>query len=91
MPLILGMATVPSNSTVAVFALPPGYSNITVYQISGPQVYKGTSTRVSATNGLPVPNTPLSEESYVGSAGATMYATTGGAAASFYYIISSTG
>ena len=89
MSVILGNATVPSNSTVAVFRLPPGYSNMTVYQQTTPQaVYIGTSNTVTAKNGMPVPNTPLNQETYTGSAGATVWATTGNAtASSFSYII----
>ena len=93
MPILLGAATVPSSSTVTVFRLPPGYCNFTVYQVTNPQaVYIGTSNTVAATNGLPVPNTPLNQETYTGSAGAAIWATTGNAtASSFHYIISSTG
>lgn len=89
----MGTANVPGNSTVAVYSLPPGYANVCTFQVSNPQaVYKGTSTRVSATNGLQVPFTPMNTETYTGSAGATIYATTGNAtASSFSYIISTTG
>jgi hypothetical protein len=92
MSIILGNATVPSSSTVAAFRLPPGYSNMTLYQPATPQpVYIGTSNTVAATNGMPVPNTPLNQETYTGSAGATIWATTGNAtASSFSYIISTT-
>ena len=89
--IIVGQATVPSSTTVAVFHLPPGYSNMTLYQAATQPVYVGTSNTVSATNGMPVPNTPLNQETYTGSAGATIYATTGNAtASSFSYIISTT-
>jgi hypothetical protein len=93
MTLIAGSATVPSNSTVAAFILPPGYSNGVIYQVSNPQaVYIGTNSRVSAANGMLVPLTPLNTETFTGSAGATIYATTGNAtASSFSYIISTTG
>ena len=90
MSLIAGNATVPASATVAVFSLPPGYSNITMYQPTQAQaVYIGTSAHVAATNGMIVPNTPVSSETYIGSAGATIYATTGnGTASSFNYILS---
>jgi hypothetical protein len=92
MSVIAGQATVPSSSTVTVFRLPPGYSNFTVFQPTQVQpVYIGTSNGVTATNGMPVPNTPLSQETYTGSAGAAIWATTGNAtASSFNYIISTT-
>ena len=92
MSVILGHATVPSSSTIVCFYLPPGYSNMTLYKQTTPQaVYIGTSNTVTATNGMSVPNTPLNQETYTGSAGATIYATTGNAtASSFNYIISTT-
>jgi hypothetical protein len=90
MTLITGMATVPSSSTVAVFTLPSGLSNFTIYQPTNSQaVYIGTSVKVTAVNGMPVPVTPLSQESYNSVGGATYYATTGsGVASSFCFIIS---
>jgi len=90
MSVILGAATVPASSTVAVFTMPPGPANVTVFQPSGPvTVYLGTSSGVAATNGMPVPVTPLNQESYNGSRGATYYATTGSVtASSFFYMIS---
>jgi hypothetical protein len=90
MSVIMGTATVPSSSTAAVFTLPPGPVNFTVFQPSGPvTVYLGTSSGVAATNGMPVSVTPVSQESYNGSRGATYYATTGSVtASSFCYLIS---
>jgi hypothetical protein len=89
MTIIVGSATVPSSSTVAVFSMPAGLCNFTIYQPTQPQiVYLGTSSRVSTTNGLPVPVSPLSQDSYNSTAGVTYYATTGnGTASSFQYII----
>jgi len=93
MSVILGNATVPSSSTVALFHLPPGYSNMTVFQPSQAQaVYLGTSNALTAANGMLVPVTPANAETYVGSAGAAIYATTGNnTASSFSYILSTTG
>jgi hypothetical protein len=93
MSVIMGTANVPGNATVAVYSLPPGYANVCTYQPSNPQaVYKGTSANVSVANGLMVPVTPMNTETYTGSRGATIYATTGNAtASSFCYIISTTG
>lgn len=91
MAVILGLATVPSSSTVAVFTLPAAQCTFTVYQPTpaAATVYLGTSAGVAATNGLPVPVTPTSEESYTGSRGVTYYATTGSVtAASFCFLIS---
>jgi len=90
MSVIMGTATVPANSTVTVFILPAGLSNFTLYQPTTPQaVYLGTSARVTAASGMPVPVTPLSQEAYNSVGGATYYATTGnGTASSFCFIIS---
>lgn len=93
MPIITGIASVPANATVPVFALPPGYCNFTMYQPTSPQqVWVGQSAAMTTASGMPVPNTPLNQESFSGSRGQLVYATTGNAtASSFYYIISSTG
>ena len=90
MSVILGQATVPSSSTVAVFTLPAGLCNFTLYQPTNPQaVYVGTSPAVASTNGMPVPVTPLQQETYVAGRGVTYYATTGnGTASSFCFMIS---
>jgi hypothetical protein len=92
MTILIGSATVPSSTTVAVFRLPPGYANFTLFQPSGKAaVYIGTTPNVSAVNGMYAPNTPLNQETFTGSAGTGLYATTGGtAASSFSYIISTT-
>ena len=86
----MGQAVVPASSTVAAFTLPAGLCNFTVYQPTTPQaVYIGASTAVSSTNGMPVPVTPLNQETYVAGKGLTWYATSGnGTASSFQYIIS---
>jgi len=90
MSMIMGTAVVPANSTVVTFYLPAGLSNFTVYQPTTPQrVFIGTSVNVSASSGIPVPVTPLSQEVYNSSPGAAYYATTGnGTASTFCYIIS---
>jgi hypothetical protein len=90
MSVITGLATVPSSSTVVTFTLPAGLSNFTVFQPTNAQtVFLGTSVNVSATNGMAVPTTPLTQEVYNTSRGVTYYATTGnGTASSFCYLIS---
>ncbi len=90
MSVITGLATVPSGSTVPVFTLPAGLCNFLVFQPSNPQsIYLGTSVNVSASSGMAVPTTPLTEETYVRGAGVTYYATTGNStASSFCYLIS---
>jgi hypothetical protein len=94
MPIFLGQATVPSNSTVQVFILPPGTVNTTMWQPTpmAAQVYLGTSINVSTSNGMPLNSTPLNSESYVTSKGTPVWATTGSVTgASFQYIISGGG
>ena len=85
----MGQVAVPANSTVPAFTLPAGLCNFTIYQPTTPQaVYVGSSTAVTSTNGLPVPVTPLAQETYVAGRGLTYYATTGNnTASSFQYII----
>lgn len=92
MSYVMGTVNVPGNSTVTAFIVPPGYNNVTIYQVTQAQgVFVGNTNKVSATNGMPVPVTPLSTEQYSGSAGLTYFATTGNAtAATFSYLISST-
>ncbi len=91
--ITMGHASVPGNATVAVFMLPPGYCNYSVYQPATPQVvYVGPGTAVSATSGIPVMSTPLNSENFSMGRGTMIYATTGNATAStFQYIISSPG
>lgn len=90
MTAILGLAAVPANGTVAAFFLPAGLCSFTVYQPTTPQpVYIGTSPNVSVTSGMPVPVTPLQQESYNTVKGVTYYATTGnGTVSSFCFMIS---
>lgn len=92
--IICGQATVPSNSTVNVFTIPPGTVSTIVFQ---PQwiaatvqtVYLGSSPNVSATNGMPVPVTAMNMDGYVSGSQVKIWATTGnGTASSFSYLIS---
>lgn len=89
----MSQATVPSNSTVQVFILPPGTVNTTMFIPAGNQaVYIGTSVNVSSINGMQLTQTPVNVESYVSSRGTPVWATTGNAtASSFQYIISGGG
>lgn len=91
MSLVIGQATVPGNSTVQVFILPPGTVNTTFWQPvpATTQVYLGTSQRLTTANGMQVTATPVNSESYVSSRGTPVFATTGNATATtFQYIIS---
>jgi hypothetical protein len=87
--IILGQATVPSSSTVAVFFMPPGTANTVMWQPTpvAAQVYVGQKS-VTAVSGLAVPLTPVLSETYVTTGGMTYYATTGSTtAASFMFIV----
>ena len=93
MAVVMGNATVPSSNTVALFQVPPGLSNVTIFNnnTAATNVYLGTSKSVSASNGLVCHSLPTNFNGYVGSAGCTIYATTGGAVASSLNYIVSTG
>ena len=90
MPMIMGNATVPASSTVAIFTVPPSFCSVTFYNVnpSTASAYVGTSTSVTTTTGLICHSIPVSFQTFMGSKGATFYATTGGAVAtSVNYII----
>lgn len=90
MPIIMGQATVPASSTVAIFTVPPSYCNVTFYNVNtaATNAYIGTSTAVSSTNGLVCHSLPVNFTTFMGSKGATFYATSGGAVAtSVNYVI----
>lgn len=73
MTYIMGQATCPTTSTVPLFTVPAGLCNVTFWNISSPTVYVGTSTAVTATNGLQCHSIPTNFFTYVGSRGATFY------------------
>jgi hypothetical protein len=87
---VMGQATVPSSSTVPLFTVPPGFCNVTMYNLNTvTSVFVGTSTAVTTANGLQCHSIPTSFSGYIGSKGATFYGTTGVAtASSVNYIIS---
>ena len=91
MAIVMGSVTVPGSSTIPVFLLPTGLSNFTVYQTGNPpQVYVGSSTALTTTNGLAVPVSPVNIDSYNSTGGGKQfYATTGSTLpSSFQFIIS---
>ncbi len=73
MAYVMGQATAPSTNTVALFTVPAGLCNVTFWNVSTPNVYVGTSTAVTATNGLVCHSIPTSFMNYVSSKGATFY------------------
>jgi hypothetical protein len=69
---IMGQVNV-INTTAPIFTVPPGLCNITFWNVSGTNVYVGTSTTASTVNGLQCHSIPTSFFTYVGSRGATFY------------------
>lgn len=70
---IMGQATVPTASTVALFTVPPSLCNVTFWSVSAVPVYIGTSTAVTTANGLVCHSIPTSFMTYIGSKGAVFY------------------
>jgi hypothetical protein len=90
MTLIMGQATVPSNSTVPLFQIPPGFVSVTMYNINTSTVFLGTSASVSPTNGLVMHSVPTSFTGSMTSKAAMIYgANTAGTGTSINYIIDS--
>lgn len=84
----MGQVTVPNASTVALFTIPGGLCNATFWNLSAANVYVGTSTAVTAVNGLQCHSIPTSFFNYVSSKGAVFYgANTAGTSAVVNYII----
>ena len=88
MAYVMGQVTVANASTVPLFTVPSGLCNATFWNLSAANVYVGTSTAVTATNGLTAHSIPTSFFSYVSSKGATFYgANTAATSAVVNYII----
>ena len=73
MAYVMGQATVPSASTVKLFTIPSGLCNATFWNVSTPNIYVGTSSAVTAVNGLVCHSIPTSFSNYVSSSGATFW------------------
>lgn len=61
------------NTTVPIFTVPAGLCNVTFWNVSGVNVYVGTSTAVTSANGLQCHSIPTNFFTYVGNKGATFY------------------
>lgn len=72
MAYVMGQVSV-VNSTAALFTIPSGLCNVTFWNVSAVNVYVGTSTAVTTTNGLQCHSIPTSFNNYVSSKGATFY------------------
>jgi hypothetical protein len=91
MAIEIGQWSVASSATVAIFPIPPGLVSVTFWNAGTQTVYIGTSTAVSTVNGLQCHSIPTNFNTFVGSRGAQLYATTGTAATGFIQYILSTG
>jgi hypothetical protein len=69
----MGQATVGATSTVPIFTVPSGLCNVTFWNVSVPNIYVGTSTAVTSSNGLVCHSIPTSFFNYVSSKGSTFY------------------
>ena len=72
MTLIMGQFTV-TTSTVPIFQVPPGACSITMYNTTATNVWLGTSTAVTSTNGLVMHTIPTSFQNFMTSKGAQIY------------------
>lgn len=73
MAYVMGQTTVASTSTVPIFTIPSGLCNATFWNLSNANVYVGTSTAVTAVNGLQCHSIPTTFFNYVSSKGAVFY------------------
>ena len=91
MTYVMGQISVANNSTVPLFTVPPGLCNATFWNSATSAtnvVSVGTSTAVTAVNGLQCHSIPTSFSSYVSSRGATFYgANTSGTTGLINYIL----
>lgn len=72
MTYVMGQANV-VNSVQPLFTVPAGLCNVTFWNVSNVNVYVGTSTAVTSSNGLQCHSIPTNFFTYVGSKGATFY------------------
>ena len=88
--LTMGNATVPSAKTVPIFTVPPGFCNVTFWNIGVNTVFIGTGTVTTSSNGMTCHSVPTSIDSYLTSTSVTFYgANTAASGASVQYVISS--
>jgi hypothetical protein len=72
-----------------LFTVPSGLCNVTFWNVSTPTIFVGSSTTVTAVNGLQCHSIPTNFFTYVGSKGATFYgANTSATGGQVNYIIS---
>lgn len=69
----MGQVNVVASATVPLFTVPSGLCNVTFWNVSGLNVYVGTGTALTSSNGLQCHSIPTNFFTYVGSKGATFY------------------
>jgi hypothetical protein len=85
---VMGQVTVTTPNTQALFRLPAGLCNVTFWNNTPTaSVYVGTSTAVTAANGLVCHSIPTNFYQYVSSGGAQFYGTVATGPATISYII----
>ncbi len=72
MAYVMGQVAV-VNTTIPLFTVPAGLCNVTFWNVSATNVYVGTSSAVTTTNGLQCHSIPTSFFNYVSSKGAVFY------------------
>jgi hypothetical protein len=71
--ILMGSSSVGTIATV-VFPVPAGLCNVTFYNLSANNVWIGTSTAVTSSNGMQCHSIPTNFYTYVGSRGTQIYA-----------------
>lgn len=88
MAYIMGQVVVTSPNTAALFRLPSGLCNVTFWNNTpAATIYIGSSTTVTATNGLVCHSIPTSFFQYVSSGGTQFYGTVSTGPATISYMI----
>lgn len=88
MAYVLGQVVVSGGSVQPLFRVPASLCNVTFWNNTlAATVYVGTSTAVTAVNGLVCHSIPTSFNSYVSSGGAAFYGTVTTGPATLSYII----
>jgi len=86
----MGQVTVTSPNTQSLFRLPAGLCNVTFWNATGnatTTIYVGTSTAVTAANGLICHSIPTNFYQYVSSSGTQFYGTVASGPGTVAYII----
>lgn len=88
MAYIMGQIAVAGGSTVPLFRVPSGLCNVTFWNNTpAATIYVGTSTSVTAANGLVCHSIPTSFNNYVSSGGAQFWGTVSTGPGTISYII----